>query len=63
MAEGVVDVAAAGMFTASTSVFKNPGADSVHLRQADYTTGASGTSFAAPLETCILPPGPGNGKP
>ena len=44
-----VDVAAPGLLTTTTSLRKDFSADSAHLRQPDYTPGASGTSFSSPL--------------
>jgi hypothetical protein len=44
-----VDVAAPGQFIATTSLLKELGADSIALRRPDYTRGASGTSFSAPV--------------
>jgi subtilisin family serine protease len=44
-----VDVAAPGLFIATTSLAKDLSADSVGLRLPDYTRGASGTSFSAPI--------------
>lgn len=44
-----VDLAAAGLFVATTSLMRVAGADSASRCQPDYAVTASGTSFASPL--------------